>query len=324
MSFNHRGLRVPELAVIIPAYNAEAVIGEQIAALTGEPAPFSWELIVADNGSTDGTAALVARLAESIPQLRLVDASARRGPAAARNQGAAATHAPSIAFCDADDVVAPGWVRAARDGLERYAFITGYQTALGNGRRSGPHASRHLPWLPYTGAGSMGIRRDVFEAAGGFDETLITDEDNDLSWRIQLAGHRLTFLEGMSIGVRPRSTVRAAFRQAYSWGANERQLVHKFELVIAAYERQTGQRVPRVSRLSDGAKGLTAAAVSAYRIARTPTTENRVALAYVPGARLGQSLGRVDRSRPQLPVPPGELPVWTALEPDRTSDLARS
>ncbi|MFA7097562.1 MAG: glycosyltransferase, partial [Gammaproteobacteria bacterium] len=72
----HVGAGEPvKLSVIIPCLNAERTIGEQLAALAGQRWPERWEVIVADNGSTDGTLAVVRSFADRLPGLRVVDAS---------------------------------------------------------------------------------------------------------------------------------------------------------------------------------------------------------------------------------------------------------
>ena len=78
-----------------------------------------------DNGSTDGTAALVRDHAARNPRVRLVDATERRGPSYTRNVGFEAAAAELIAACDADDVIAPGWVRAMGDALRVHPCVTG-------------------------------------------------------------------------------------------------------------------------------------------------------------------------------------------------------
>src|SRR5690242_355556 len=101
---------VPELSVVIAAFDAQHTLGEQLDALAGQDVGFAFEVLVCDNGSRDATPALVRRRQEHEPWLRLVDASARRGPSAARNIGAGHARGRFLAFCDADDVVGQGWL----------------------------------------------------------------------------------------------------------------------------------------------------------------------------------------------------------------------
>src|SRR5689334_1914994 len=79
-----------KLSVVIPCLNAAATLGVQLEALIGQSWPGGWEVIVADNGSTDGSREIVESYRGRLPDLKLVDASDRRGQAHARNLGAAA------------------------------------------------------------------------------------------------------------------------------------------------------------------------------------------------------------------------------------------
>ena len=69
------------MSVIIPCYNSEATLGAQLSALAAQVCKYTWEVIVADNGSRDGTKDVATSFADRIPFLRVVDASARRGAA---------------------------------------------------------------------------------------------------------------------------------------------------------------------------------------------------------------------------------------------------
>ena len=68
-----------DVTVVIPAFNVAPTIEDQLAALAEQRFDGSWEVVVADNGSTDETRAVAARWAEKLPSLRVVDASQRRG-----------------------------------------------------------------------------------------------------------------------------------------------------------------------------------------------------------------------------------------------------
>ncbi|GIG36619.1 glycosyltransferase family 2 protein [Cellulomonas pakistanensis] len=227
-----------ELGVVIAAHDAEATLAEQLDALAAQRAPFAWEVVVADNGSTDGTAALARSYAGRL-RLRVVDASARRGAGAARNVGVAASRAPLIAFCDADDVVGDGWVAAMRDALRTHAFVAG---RFDGGRLNSPRVLRsrtvpqtrglqqstRLPGLVAAGAGNMGIRADVFRAVGGFDPDCLFLEDTDLCWRVQLAGVPLVWVPEAVLHVRLRGSMWSAARQGYHYGTGERWLALRY------------------------------------------------------------------------------------------------
>lgn len=226
------------LSVVIAAYQAEATIGEQLDALAAQRVPFRWEVVVADNGSTDGTVALARSYADRLP-VRVVDASARRGAGAARNVGVTAARAPLVAFCDADDVVAEGWLAAMHDALHEHAFVAGTfegrrlndEAALRSRvlpQQDGLQESAHLPGLRHAGAGNMGLRTDVFRAVGGFDPGALYLEDTDLCWRVQLAGVPLVHLPAAVVHVRLRGGLVSSARQGYDYGTGERWLALRY------------------------------------------------------------------------------------------------
>ncbi|MFF2834278.1 glycosyltransferase family 2 protein, partial [Cellulosimicrobium cellulans] len=165
-----------------------------------------------------------------------------------------------------------------------------------------------FPWLPGTGAGTMGIRRAVFEEAGGFDESLVTGEDVDLSWRVQLAGHRLVHHPEIVLHVRKRDGLRAVFRQAYAYGAGDRLLQHRYADVAAAFT--TGAVTSGPGPADPGPPVARAGALSVVRrVARTvrnKLSRGRAGLAetvWRVGEQAGHRWGRVDPAASRVPVP---------------------
>lgn len=321
----------PEISVIIPVLNGARTIGEQIEALIRDEIPFPWELLICDNGSTDGTTSVVEGYRNRIPGLRVIDASARRGPGAARNQGAMAARSPKLAFCDADDWVDRGWVAAARGALAEHEFVAGYyQYAHLVDRPSfagvcyGPIVSPLLPNLPAASSANLAIRRDLYLELGGFEESLRTGEDADLCWRVQLAGHELFFAPQMRILSRRRTGARAAFRQGFSYGVGDRQIKWRYQLVARAYARQEtppeSGAVPTQAR-SPKARRMLALVRKAFTrgVFRLFSTQGRADLAWLahrPGRRLGQMIGRRATSLEQVRPPSGPLPHRRALQYD--------
>ncbi|WP_170227329.1 glycosyltransferase [Cellulosimicrobium cellulans] len=315
---------MPDLSVVIAAFDAQDTLDEQLDALAGQDVGFAFEVLVCDNGSRDATADLVRRRQEREPWLRLVDASARRGPSAARNIGAGQARGRFLAFCDADDVVGQGWLAGMHDALQHDEFVTGSWEGdrLNSGNRASvswttdPIVTKpFFPWLPGTGAGTMGIRRAVFEEAGGFDESLATGEDVDLSWRVQLAGHRLVHHPEIVLHVRKRDGLRAIFRQAYAYGAGDRLLRHRYADVAAAFTAgaaSPGQGraapAPQAAGAGTGARtgGLSASVRRVVRTVRNKLSRGRAGLAesvWRVGEQAGYRWGRVDPAAHRVPVP---------------------
>jgi glycosyltransferase involved in cell wall biosynthesis len=232
----------PEVTVVIPAFNAEHTLGEQLAALSRQAVPFGWEILVCDNGSRDATVKVVQAWQERMAHVRLVDASARRGPGAARNIGAAEANAALLLFCDADDVVADDWLHEMHQALQESDFVAGGRRySVLNAKATGPadweaplFTKPFLPQLPAATSSNLGVKAVVFRKVGGFDESLPTAEDIDLCWRIQLEGHPLVGRPEAIVHIRRRASLAAVFKQAYAYGAGDRMIQHKYSDVIAS------------------------------------------------------------------------------------------
>lgn len=239
-----------DLSVVIAAHNAADTLAQQLAALSRQQVDARWEVLVADNGSTDHTRQLAAAWADRLPGLRVIDASARRGAGAARNIGVAAATGRDVVFCDADDIVADGWLAALHSALRHRSFVAGrFDDGLLNSprvrrsrtlpQRDGLQRSAHLPGLWHAGAGNLGVRRELFRAVGGFDPDALFLEDTDLCWRLQLAGVPLVWTPEALVHVRLRGTLRSAFSQGYHYGSGERWLARRY--------RDQADRAPELS-----------------------------------------------------------------------------
>jgi glycosyltransferase involved in cell wall biosynthesis len=240
-------LALMELSVVIPCLNAARTIGAQLEALSRQQWSGSWEVVVADNGSTDGTRAVVQSYRDRLPSLRIVDASDRRGAAHARNVGARAARGQAIVFCDADDEAGAGWLRAMGEALAGHDFVAnrmdveklnppevvqGMSKVQGNGLAN----IAYPPYLPYAGGCGLGVRRALHEAIGGFDESLAQLEDTDYCFRMQLKGIELHFVRDALMHVRFSNRPGALFHQARLWA--------RFNMLMYKRHRQ-GMRLSR-------------------------------------------------------------------------------
>ncbi len=259
-------LSTDQVTVVVPAYDAQDTLRQQLLALRaqGTGSTAGWEVLVCDNGSSDGTRALVQEMAADWPRLRLVDASARRGPGAARNIGAQAARGRYLLFCDADDMVGTGWLATMSAALHEHPMVAGRIEGdlLNVGSRMRSHRTIQdselftkpfLPGLRAAGAGNLGVRREVFLALGGFSEETSVGEDVDLCWRAQLSGYTLAFVPGAVVHVRKRDTVRGLWRQAYAYGVGDRWLMARFARVEPVGAVQTAQVGVPTSRPPEGA-----------------------------------------------------------------------
>lgn len=234
-----------DVSVIIAAKDAAATLPAQLAALAEQDPPFAWEVLVADNGSADATAEVVRDAGRTFPALRLVDAAAIPGAGAARNAAAEVARGDVLLFCDADDVVAPGWAAALHRALAASEFVAGrLEWARLNGRAAqesralpqvdGLQHTEPLPGLGCASSSNLGIRRDLFHRLGGFDMGARFLQDTDLCWRAQLAGAALVFEPGAVVHMRLRRGLRGAWRQGRSSGMGQRWLAARYGPLAAA------------------------------------------------------------------------------------------
>jgi GT2 family glycosyltransferase len=210
--------------VIVPAYNAAATLGEQLDALRCQTFAGDWEIIVVDNRSTDGTAALVDAYRQTMPNLRLVPAPTKQGRSYACNVGADAAHGAILVFCDADDVAAPTWLESLIQAIGGHDFAGGlvetHQLNPDAPWRPNPVRDSTRPalgFLPQAPGTNMAVTRRAFEAVGGFTEDIPPCEDIDISWRLQLCGYRLGHAPDAVMHIRYRPTMRSLWQQVTSY-----------------------------------------------------------------------------------------------------------
>jgi len=278
----------PTLSVIIPTFNRADRLREQLSALAAERYPRWWEVVVADNRSTDHTAQVVAEFADRLP-VRLVEAHERQCRAYAVNAGAATARGEALIWLDNDDVVEPGYLSAMGEALARTPFVgaridtTGLNAPWLRERRAGLQ-SGELPRLaaeypPFVVGAAFGVRRSVFEQLGGCDESLEALEDLDLSWRLHYAGYRAAFVPGAVLQYRYRESLAETFRQERSYG--------RWEVALLVKHRSLGGLPPRPLRRTIAGWLQVLLAV---RGLRTPGGRAR----FVTAA--GAALGRVEGS----------------------------
>lgn len=199
-----------KLSVIIPCLNAEATLATQLEALAVQQWDEPWELIIADNGSRDNTKAVALEYRDRFHAFRIIDACARKNSSHPRNAAARVARAGRLAFCDADDEVAPGWVAAIGDALAHYGVVHGefrfdkfndpiMAERAAKGWKNGLIKKR---FLPGGGTGNLGVKRWIHEAIGGFDECLPMFADADYFWRLQLEKFNLKYVPAAVVQVR--------------------------------------------------------------------------------------------------------------------------
>lgn len=228
------------LSVVIPCYNAVDTIREQLDALANQQWSHPWEVILVDNRSTDRTLAVIEQYTRRFPRWRMIPASERQGQPYALNVGIAAATADAIAICDADDVVASGWVPAMGEALAENDFVAGcmetqqlnpawvYASIGQHPQLVGLQASTYPPYLPHAGSGNLGVKRSVHDRVGGFSEDFPYLLDTEYCFRVQLAGVKLHYVPQAVVHLRYRPTLRGIYTQTRNWSQYEVLLFNRY------------------------------------------------------------------------------------------------
>lgn len=227
------------ISVVIPARNVATELEAQLGGLAAQEVPVPWEVVVADNGSTDDTREVAARWRDRLP-LRIVDASAQAGVNFARNLGAREATGELLLWCDADDVVQPGWMAAYWRTRDEWDMAGGFidVSVLNSPAALARHADvkfgglNHFGWLRTFMGCNFAVHRRVFTAIDGFDESFSGGcDDVDFAFRGQLAGFRLGYVPEAAVAYRLRETLRDTVRQHYRYGITRVHLFRKFRPV---------------------------------------------------------------------------------------------
>ncbi|MGK4578714.1 glycosyltransferase [Kitasatospora sp. HPMI-4] len=285
------------VSVVIPARNAEATIAVQLDALYRQTYPGPWEAVVVDNGSSDGTRAVLRSWQRRMPQLRPVSAPEASGANHARNIGCRLASGELVLCCDADDIVAPGWMAAmvetlrtspaAGGALERRS-LNGTVALAARPPKESDSLLDTFGFLPYPAGANCGFHKELWRRLGGFDESYrYGSDDVEFFWRAQLAGYELGFSPHAVVHYRLRDGPLAIARQLYCYGRSHPRLYRDFR----AYG------MPR-SRIGEAVRAWWRLLVHAGDLAATP--ERRSAWLAGLALRAGRVAGSVRHRRPYL------------------------
>ncbi len=248
----------PFVSVIVPVRDGESTIADCLdSILAADYPPDRREILVIDNGSSDGTAALIR--ARPVRYLH----ESKPGVSNARNHGIAESRGEILAFVDADCLVEPQWltelvcpfgdreVGAVAGDLQHVPPRTAPERQaarlLGNWQR---FAFNSNPAYPITA--NAAYRRDVLDRIGGFDPQMTRAQDVELGLRFrERSGDRLAYAERATVRHRNRTTQLGFFRQQLGWA-------YGAGLVGAKFEAMGGDpvRPPRFGEIGRTARGL--------------------------------------------------------------------
>ncbi len=209
----------PLASVIIANYRGEELLPSCLDSIMGQAVDFPFEIIVVDDNSDDASVELVS---SRYPEVKVVANRRNRGPAAAKNIGAAAANSEYIAFLDNDVELHPHWlsrmygtITSSGDELGACAshiLLNGYSSILNS--TGGMINLLGYAWdrgifnkdsdtysysrrVMYACSAAMMTRKQVFDEVGGFDERFrYLFEDADLGWRMNIYGYKVAYEPG--------------------------------------------------------------------------------------------------------------------------------
>lgn len=239
-----RLVAAPRISVIVLCRDNREVIGECIESLLRARGDAAYEIVVVDNGSRDGSLAILTQHA-SRGEITLLQ-NPVNGCASGRNLGIEASSGEIVVFLDSDQrALFPGWLDPALDVLRRHADVgavgwTGGWFDEGGGRGATVEqlAERGTALEPggfrtdvaYLGSGGLVVPRAVLRATRGFDEALDPTcfEDTDLSFQIRDAGYQLACCPAIGVDHRPHGSTGSLPEYAEIYRRNERYFLDKW------------------------------------------------------------------------------------------------
>lgn len=226
--------QAPPVSVVVPCSD-DRFLPDTLASLARQRDAPAFEVVVVAAGRVSP-----GRWGRGAPPIRVATGPPGATSAANRNQGAAAARGDLLLFVDADDTVSERYVAAMAAALGEHDVVCSSVdvASLNPWNPGGTHPQRSGPiivemrFLPFAGAGTLGVRRSAFEDVGGFDESLRRLEEADLCWRLQLAGHGAPVLvPGATLRYRLEPRVAVRVRKVVALGVAQAGLYRRYRAV---------------------------------------------------------------------------------------------
>lgn len=205
----------PKVSVVIPTYNRSDLIGEAIDSLQGQDFK-DFEVIIVDDGSTDNTKAVCEAYASADPRVAYVAGDTKnRGPGYCRNKGVKLAKGEFLIFLDSDDLFLPGALSnrveaiESNDELDLVVFLGEFfERVPGDLGLLWNIPTDIDPLLRFIGEdvawSTIGPiwRMSAFKRIGGWDETIVMGDDQELHTRALMAGAKYEFIHQVDYAIR--------------------------------------------------------------------------------------------------------------------------
>ncbi len=212
----------PDVSFVVIAFNERIRAPQCIRSILHQRTPASFEVLLVDDGSSDGTADAVAVTVGADKRLRIVALANNQGRGAARGVGVEAARGRSIALVDADVTLPRDWLDRCLAELPGNAGVGGIAVPDGDStvlaRISGAEPREVAGSMPITGNNVLFDAMVLREI--GFDARDRLGEDFRLAARIQRAGHRLARVPGLTVRHEERESYWKAIRLRFETGVD--------------------------------------------------------------------------------------------------------
>jgi glycosyltransferase involved in cell wall biosynthesis len=216
------------VSFVIIAYNEAENIARSVATINALEGLGKHEILVVDDGSSDGTAQIVSKIARQDAAVRLIDLAQNHGRGYARSRGIAAARGDLIATVDGDILLPPDWLVRASSALRDYDAVGGIAVPDGDVQYVYHRFSLIPRVVPGTTkvTGSNGLyRREVFDLVN-FDPRLREGEDSALNHAMDSRGLSAATVPGLVVQHRENKKLGASLRWLFDVGRGAtRQLV---------------------------------------------------------------------------------------------------
>ena len=233
----------PLVSIVVPSFNRKELINPCLKSLMATRYP-TYEIIVVDDGSTDGAREMLLGLSRKYKNLRVLYNEKNNGPSITRNKGVNDSKGKYVVFFETDMQASPLWISQMVRVLEKNPRIGACHSRVFDLKRKEYIQADGMLLIPHTGwvvmrnyglkvdqaddsivdvvIGSVGtiVRKSILDKIGGFDEKLGHKVDDiDLGWRIWIAGFRSVCVPqavtyhwgGKPQTARPISTLKAEY-----------------------------------------------------------------------------------------------------------------